>query len=82
MKCGVKIRHYGLLGSRNCKNNLTLCRKLLGVDDPQNDDNAISETWQELMLRVSGIDVAKCPVCQKGRMHVAGVLQPYRCNSP
>ena len=22
----VKIRHYGLLGSRNCKNNLTLCR--------------------------------------------------------
>lgn len=78
----VKIRHYGLLGSRKRKANIGLCRKLLGVDKPQNDDNAISETWQELMLRVSGIDVAKCPVCQKGKMHATGVLQPYRCNSP
>lgn len=78
----VKIRHYGLLGSRKRKANIGLCRKLLGVDEPQNSDNAISETWQELMLRVSGIDVAKCPVCQKGKMHATGVLQPYRCNSP
>jgi len=78
----VKIRHYGLLGSRKRKANIGLCRKLLGVDEPQNDDNARSETWQELMLRVSGIDVAKCPVCQKGGMHATGVLQPSRCNSP
>lgn len=77
----VKIRHYGLLGSRNRKTNIDLSRRLLGHCRTNANDNA-KETWQELLLRVSGIDVTKCPVCQKGRMHRAEVLLPSRCNGP
>lgn len=76
----VKIRHYGLMGSRNCKNNLTLCRKLLHVCKAEKDNEARTETWKELLLRVAGVDVAKCPVCQKGRMHTTGVLEPSGCS--
>ena len=76
----VKIRHYGLLGSRNCKNNLTLCRKLLHVRKAEKDNETRTETWKELLLRVAGVDVAKCPVCQKGRMHRTEVLEPAGCS--
>lgn len=78
----VKIRHYGLLGSRNCKTNIALCRWLLDVNRPREDDKSPPETWQQLMFRISGTDVTKCPVCQQGRMHTTGVLLPSRCNSP
>lgn len=76
----VKIRHYGLLGSRNCKNNLTLCRELLHVCKAEKDNESRTETWKELLLRISGVDITKCPVCQKGRMHTTEVLQPAGCS--
>lgn len=76
----VKIRHYGLLGSRNCKNNITLCRKLLHVCKAEKDNEARTETWKELLLRVAGVDVAKCPVCRKGRMHTTKILEPAGCS--
>jgi uncharacterized protein (DUF983 family) len=34
------------------------------------------------LLRICGIDVTTCPVCQKGRMFRVALLLPYRCNSP
>jgi hypothetical protein len=75
----VKIRHYGLLSSRSRKVNIDLSRKLLGVCKNKEADSA-KETWQELLLRVSGIDVAQCPVCRKGMMHPAEALDSNRCN--
>ncbi len=33
-------------------------------------------------LRICGIEVPTCPVCQKGRMFRIELLRPYRCNSP
>jgi hypothetical protein len=78
----VRIRHFGLLANRKRKDNLAACRKMIDCEKPVTKENARIETWQEQLLRICGIDVTLCPVCQKGRMHMIGLLLPYRCNSP
>jgi len=78
----VKIRHFGLLANRNCQDNIALCRKILGDGKTVTKENVRQETWQEQLLRICGIDVTTCPVCQKGRMFRKELLRPYRCNSP
>jgi hypothetical protein len=49
---------------------------------PVTKENARIETWQEQLLRICGIDVTLCPVCQKGTMCTIALLLPYRCHSP
>jgi hypothetical protein len=78
----VRIRHFGLLANRNRKDQIALCRKILGDDQTVTKENNRKETWQEQLLRICGIDVTTCPVCQKGRMFRIEILHPYRCNSP
>jgi hypothetical protein len=69
----VKIRYFGLLANRKRRTNLELCRRLLGVkkDDPK------EETWQGSLLRITGIDVTVCPVCQ-GKMRTTELIRPVR----
>jgi adenine-specific DNA-methyltransferase len=43
---------------------LEICRTLLGVKEP---DPATSETWQESLVRITGVDVTRCPLCPRGR---------------
>ncbi len=76
----VRIRHFGLLANRRRKNNITLCRELLGTSKATTKET--KETWQQQLLRITGIDVFTCPVCQKGRMFRVDELPPSRCNSP
>jgi hypothetical protein len=78
----VRIRHFGLLANRKRKNSIALCRKILGDTKPKTQPNESKETWQEQLLRVCGIDVTLCPVCQKGRMCRVALLLPYRCHAP
>jgi hypothetical protein len=78
----VKIRHYGLIANRRRKDNIALCRELLGSCTIVTKDKDTPITWQELLLKVSGVDLTKCPVCQKGTMVRVEVLHPLRCNSP
>jgi len=78
----VRIRHFGLLANRNRKNNITLCRKILGGGKTVTKENVRQETWQEQLLRICGVDVTACPICQKGKMSRVALLLPYRCNSP
>lgn len=78
----VKIRYYGLLGNRNRKTMLNQCRKSLGVTLSETGNENLSETWQEFLLRVSGVDLTKCPFCEKGRMLRKEILLPQRCKSP
>jgi len=78
----VRIRHFGLLANRKCKNIIALCRKILGDIKTPTQLNTKKETWQEQLFRICGIDVTLCPVCQKGRMFRIGLLLPYRCHSP
>ena len=60
----VKIRHFGFLSNRRRKECLEACRMLLGVKKPE---PPLAETWQESLLRITGIDLTRCPVCE-GRM--------------
>ena len=77
----VRIRHFGLLANRNRKDNITLCRELLGgVKNVTKEKKP--ESWQEQLLRICGIDVTLCPVCKKGKMLRVAVLSPSRCNDP
>ena len=78
----VRIRHFGLLANRNRKDNIALCRKILGGEKTVTKEKVRPETWQEQLLRICGIDVTVCPVCQKGKMFRVALLLPYRCNSP
>ena len=77
----VRIRHFGLLANRNRKDNIALCREIL-ADKSSPKENLKKETWQEQLLRITGIDVTICPVCQKGKMQRIEILSPHRCNSP
>ena len=60
----VKIRHFGFLSNRNRTACLEACRMLLGVKEP---GLAHPETWEQSLLRITGIDVTRCPLCE-GRM--------------
>jgi hypothetical protein len=78
----VKIRHYGLLANRNRKNNIALCRKLLDCCPTETQARDLPATWQEYLLKVSGVDVTQCPACKKGHLFRVEALLPLRCNSP
>ena len=76
----VRIRHVGLLANRNRKNNIAECHKMLGGENVKKEKKR--ETWQEQLLRICGIDVTVCPICQKGKMCRIERLLPVRCKSP
>jgi len=42
----------------------------------------VSETWQEFLLRVCGINLMRCPLCGKGKMVRKAVLLPERYKEP
>jgi hypothetical protein len=67
----MRIRHFGLLANRTRRQTLTQCRRLLG--QPATED-AASESVTELMHRLTGMDLARCPVCGEGRMHVTAIV--------
>jgi predicted Zn-ribbon and HTH transcriptional regulator len=62
----TRIRHYGFLANRCKKRLLPRCRELLGLcpDLPE----VHSETTQERMLHLTGLDITECPRCKQGRM--------------
>ena len=69
----VRIRHFGLLANRRRAAALAQCRVLL-MQPPV--PPASPESVRELMLRVTGTDIARCPVCQQGVLHQVEVLPP------
>jgi hypothetical protein len=77
----VKIRHYGLLGNRCRRKKIELCRQLLACAEHKTEQNE-KETWQEALLRLTGIDTAKCPACGERKMRTVELIQPARCKGP
>lgn len=76
----VKIRRYGIYNS-TVKKNLDL--KFVPEHKPdiiqkKTIKSLKDETTQERFLRLTGIDVYKCPFCKKGRMHPIKELPPIR----
>ena len=72
----VKIRHYGILSNRSRNTKLGLCKRLLGVDCRHEGREKKSESWQDLLTRLTGHDPRICPYCGKGRMVLKEVLNP------
>ncbi len=66
-----RIRHYGVLANCHKKEKLAQCRLALQMPQPQ---PAIIEGVQAFMLRVSQIDILRCPHCGLGAMQVIEVI--------
>jgi hypothetical protein len=62
----MKIRYFGFLAHTNKKASIPLLRQLINPD--KEFTAKLSETVQEIMLRVTGVDVTLCPECGQGTM--------------
>ncbi len=62
----TKIRYYGFLAHANKKTCIALIRTLIGSDVKYTQKTV--ETVQEMMLRLTGIDICCCPQCGKGKL--------------
>jgi hypothetical protein len=70
----VRIRHFGLLANRTRKAKLARCRQLLA--QPSAPADRPVESVQTLMLRLTGLDIERCAVCHRGRLHVVEIFPP------
>ena len=61
----VRVRHFGFLANRS-KDLLAKCRQLLDLSPavPKLPQRSV----QELMLELTGLDITRCPLCQKGTL--------------
>ena len=64
----VKIRHYGLHASSNVETRLVEARRLLGVTEVDSSPIPEPVSWQDLLERLTGIDVRRCRKCGSDRM--------------
>lgn len=78
----VKIRHYGILGNRNKKTKLKDCKRLTGTKTTMNLENSKKLSTEELILKITGKDITKCPCCGSGIMKRKRDLQPTICSPP
>jgi len=62
----MKIRYFGFLSHTNKKEQIPLIRKL--IDPEATLPMKINESINEMMLRLTGIDITCCPQCKKGKM--------------
>jgi Putative transposase/Transposase zinc-binding domain len=61
----VRVRHFGFLANRS-KSLLSKCRRLLDLNPALL--KLPSKSVHELMLQFTGIDITRCPLCQKGTL--------------
>jgi hypothetical protein len=69
----VRIRYFGLLANRRRRAALAQCRALLAQPAPAAQP---PECVRDLLLRVTGLDVERCPVCHDGLLRLVAVLAP------
>jgi len=68
----MRIRHFGFLANRSKKQALARCRKLLDLDPALPKSPTLSA--KDLLLKVTGVDLSRCPCCHEGTMIVLGDL--------
>ena len=69
----VRIRYFGLLANRRRTAALAHCRVLLTQPPPPLEP---PESVRDLLLRLTGIDIERCPICQQGVLRPLGVVPP------
>jgi len=68
----VRIRHFGFLSNRHKTDNIRKIRKFLGQS--AEDDKIIKQSIEEMMFKLTGIDITLCPCCKKGKMRVVSQI--------
>ena len=68
----MRIRHFGFLANRSKKRALAQCRKLLDLAPALPKSPILSA--KDLFLKITGIDLTRCPCCQNGTLIVVGEL--------
>jgi len=73
----MRVRHFGFLANRSKKHALAQCRKLLGLNPALPE--IPNKSAHDLLRELTGIDLSRCPRCQKGTMIVVAELPalPY-----
>jgi hypothetical protein len=71
----MRIRHFGFLANRSKKQALAQCRKLLDCDPALPQSPILSA--KDLLLKITGIDLSRCPCCHAGTMITVGDLVPW-----
>lgn len=75
----MKIRYYGFLAHTNKKASIPLLRQL--IDPDAECIEKITETVQEMMIRLTGVDIVLCPECGKGKMGCIKILPNPRLDT-
>jgi hypothetical protein len=71
----MRIRHFGLFANRTRAAKLALARTALRQIPPEPPS---AETPADFMMRISGIDILRCPRCRQGRLQIVAVTLPWR----
>jgi hypothetical protein len=74
----MRIRHFGFLANRSKKQALAQCRKLLKLDPAL--PVGPKESVKDLLRKLTGVDLSRCPCCHEGTMIVVSDL-PALSNS-
>jgi hypothetical protein len=61
----MRLRHFGFLANRSRKQKLDRCRVLLHLAQPSPTGK---KSARQLMLEVTGFDLARCPACHLGTL--------------
>jgi hypothetical protein len=69
----ARIRHFGLLANRFRHDKLSLCRTLLDQPKPEPPE---AESADVMMLRLTGVDITRCPRCENGRLRRTAIISP------
>jgi hypothetical protein len=67
----VRVRHAGVLANRS-KGLLSKCRQLLDLNPAL--PKLAQKSVHELMLELTGIDITRCPLCEKGTLVLLAAL--------
>lgn len=70
----VRIRHFGLLGSRLKKQNIKIARAIQGIAEIL--ERELPLDWKQLLKAVTGLDPDQCPQCKLGTLITAGMGPP------
>ena len=75
----VRIRHYGFLANRYRTENLNIIRHLMDLRVPAEQASALVE---DMMLKLTGVDITVCPCCHKGNMQLVQEIPKYLARPP
>ncbi|GAB6043478.1 hypothetical protein JCM17961_41560 [Endothiovibrio diazotrophicus] len=71
----TRIRHYGLIANRGKHERLARVREAMAVPPPEPLE---AESVEAFVLRVTGVDIHRCPICGKGQLRWVAEIAPLR----